>query len=672
LALLASPAFADNLSVAIYQPGGGYLVTDARWRVAIELVLRDDKGLVPLERVSVLPGAGKAHEVTIVGPGRVLFYYQPPEKLRTGSDIGEIRFGRPDGSSGVVTLTLRVDPPSAPKMTLDVNPIRFNAADPPKRVNVAATAHGATELAIIASHGSLEDDAAQRRGDELELVTSYKPPKDLPTDAPSHVVFIAIASGRTGFATRGAGVSVLSSLRVSVAIEPGNQLVLEGSENKPAPVMAAPDGKTVIEDVVRYGAPVRAFAVRGGKKKELSISLPSGMVPIATVASIPGQAVADGGTGPTLIVMVPPGPFGDEPLWPEIEVQGAQLMAQVPVPGNIYARALILKRPRRPETITILGDGAPVGSISFGGALGESLDVVADTAQSGERAAVKVKVTDAFGSPADKPAPRARIDGGEELTVTRMGFGEYRVAVPSSMAGDSGGKRVVTVLLNPPKPLGDGPVEMISVQTPVRLGAAAAAVPVPKEPEPIAAPPPVAGGPRWRLGVLASGIAGSTFNGELVLGAGALGEIRLPIWEERLSLRTGFEIFRASGAGSLRFPDARTDTTVLYVGLIIPLLAGVTFDVADGVELSGRAGFELRNETGVLDAGSDRVGGGSRLGFGIRMSAEGAFEVGPGWLCASINLGGLGASASGFSSDELTFEGALTHVRLDVGYRFWF
>ncbi len=673
LALLAaSPAVADGVEVSVFQPGGGFLVTDPRSRIPIQIVLRDASGPVEMKKAAVVPGAGKAFDVQILGPGKVLFNYQPPDKLRTGRDVGELRVDRQDGSTGSFTFAIELAAPQAPKLTVELLPARF-LADQPQSVSIAATALASTALTITPSHGSISEDPAQRRGDDLELVASWAAPRDLPTEAPSHISFIAAASGPRGWSAKVGALSVLASLRVSIAIDPGQDLVLEGSENKPAPVTAAADGKTVIEDVVRYGAPVRAFAVKGGKKKELSMVVPSGLVAVGTIAAIPGQNIADGGTGPTLILAVPPGPFGGEILWPDLEVQGAKLIAQLPVPGAKDAKVLVLERPRRAEPITIVGDGVPLGTIPFYAAHGDSMAVTAVAAKGSERAAAVVRVTDVFGSPADSPVPRAHIDG-EALTVQRMASGEYRVSVPAGVGGE--GKRTITVDLPPPKRLDDTPSELVTEQLTVTLSGSAAAVTAKDEPEPIATPArePTADPSRqgWRFGALGGASAGSTFGGALVLGVGALAEARLPLWDQRIAVRTGFEYFRASGAGTLTLAGSPASATAVYAGLVIPIEVGAALVQLDGFELLVRAGLELRNEVGVLDVGTDRVGGGQRFGVSARVGAEGDFDAGPGSLCAFVGVGGIGASASGFSSDTLAFEGALTHFRLDVGYRFWF
>jgi len=671
----ASTAHADELVVSLSQPGGGFLVTDSKQRIPLELRLSDVRGPLELTKAVVVPGAGRAHDVTIVGPGRVLFNYQPPDKLRTGRDVGEVRVERKDGSSGSFTFSVELGAPAAPKLSLELLPARY-LAESAQTVSIAATALAANDLVVVPSHGELSSDPAQRRGDDLELVASFAPPKDLPVDAPSHISFVAAASGPRGWAARLAGLSVLSPLRVSLTIDPGYELVLEGTENKPEPVPAPADGKTVLEDVVRYGAPVRAFAVKGKQKKELSVMVPSGLVPVATVAAIPGQDVADGGTGPTLIVAVPPGAFGSEPMWPELTVEGARLVSMAPVPGAKDTKVLVLERPRRAETVTVLADGTALATLTFRAAHGEVLALSPAAPRSNERGAAVVRVTDVLGSPADQPVPRARLDGGDELPVQRMGRGEYRVVVPATLGGEAGKKRTLTVDLAPPKRLDDTPVELVSAQLPLTL--VGAAVVAKAQDEPIATPQPDRPEPDdptregWRIGALGSAAAGSTFGGALMLGVGAQLELRLPVLSQRLSVRTGLEYFRASGAGTVLLGGVATNATSLAAGLVIPVDLGFVVVRQPGFELLVRAGAELRNEVGVLDVGTDRVGGGSRFGVSARAGVEGDFDVGPGSLCAIAGVAGLAASSGGFSSPTLTFEGALTHFRLDVGYRLWF
>jgi hypothetical protein len=672
----ASTAHADELVVSLSQPGGGYLVTDSKQRIPLELRLSDVRGPLELTKAVVVPGAGRAHDVTIVGPGRVLFNYQPPDKLRTGRDVGEVRVERKDGSSGSFTFSVELGAPAAPKLSLELLPARY-LAESAQTVSIAATALAASDLVVVPSHGELSSDPAQRRGDDLELVASFAPPKDLPVDAPSHISFLAAASGPRGWAARLSGLSVLSPLRVSLTIDPGYELVLEGTENKPEPV-PAPRRR---QDRARgRGALRRARAGLRGEGQAEEGAVGDGALGPGARGHGGGHSWARRGRrrhrGPRWWSRSRPEPSAASPCGRSSPWRARAWCRWPPVPGAKDTKVLVLERPRRAETVTVLADGTALATLTFRAAHGEVLALSPAAPRSNERGAAVVRVTDVLGSPADQPVPRARLDGGDELPVQRMGRGEYRVIVPATLGGEAGKKRTLTVDLAPPKRLDDTPVELVTAQLPLTL--VGAAVVAKAQDEPIATPQPDRPEPDdptregWRIGALGSAAAGSTFGGALMLGVGAQLELRLPVLSQRLSVRTGLEYFRASGAGTVLLGGVATNATSLAAGLVIPVDLGFVVVRQPGFELLVRAGAELRNEVGVLDVGTDRVGGGSRFGVSARAGVEADFDVGPGSLCAIAGVAGLAASSDGFSSPTLTFEGALTHFRLDVGYRLWF
>ena len=653
-----------DLSVSLVKPGGGFLVTDARQKVPIELILRDAKGPVELVRADVKAGQGKATGAEVVGKGRVVFLYTPPEKSRTGSDMLDLRLVRRSGGDIQYAVPLELAAPEQPKLTLELDPSRLVATERAP-ITVRAQASGVAVVRAEASAGSLV--ATGDAQSALEL------PADLPEDAPSHVLVIAAAAGPRGWAARGAGLSVLAELRVSTMdVEPGHQLTLEGSENKVPPVVAAADGRTVIKDLVRYGANVRAFSVKGRQKKEIPISIPSGLVPLALAAAIPGQDVADGGTGPSIVVQVPPPPFGGEITWPELRVEGATLQAVRDVPGARDLKVLVLQRPRAPRAVTVLADGAKVASVPFGAAYGEALRAEVVAARTGERAAILVMVTDVFGAPADRPEPRARLESGEILPVERIGVGEYRVVVPAGTKGETGARVKLSAEIPPPKSLTDEPLELPRVEVEVELRGAPPAVGVdtPRAPEP---PPPPASAPgkRGRLGLRPLVTVGFGLAGPLFVGGGVEVEGVLPILDDRLSLALGLEGQRGSTSGTLLLDGAVAQpATTTFGAMIVPLVARFVALELEPVALAALVGAELRVESAALDVGESRAGGGSRVGVGVRAGAEAQFHLGPGDLVVGVGVSGLGAGST-FGDAGATLESSVTSVRLDLGYRLW-
>ncbi|MFO0722284.1 MAG: hypothetical protein U1E65_00790 [Myxococcota bacterium] len=674
LLLSATPATADTeLSVAVVKPGAGFLVTDARQKVALELIVSDAKGPVELGKVEVKANQGKISGAEVIGPGRILCYYAPPEKSRSASDIIDLRMMRRGGGELQFAAPIELVPSENLKLSGEAKPQRF-LAEKPEQVGIVAMAPGALQMALEPSAGQFARDAGESK---TRLSGTWTPPKDLPGDAPSHLMALVTAIGPAGFGAKSIGVSALADMRVSIEIPPGNQLVLEGSENKIAPKTAAADGRTVVEDLVRYGAPIHAYSVKGKQKKEIPISIPSGMIPVALAAAIPGQNIADGGTGVSIALAIPPPPFGGELIWPEIKLEGATLVETKSVPGAKDVKALVIQRPKGPRTVNVLADGIPVGTIPFLAAHGEVLDLAAAPPRKGERGAVIARVRDIFGSPADQPAPRARIDGGAEIVVTRTGLGEYRVTVPAGTPGDPGQIKTVVVELPPPKSLTGEAMEFVSARQKLALeGPPPALVSSQAEPggsvEEAPRPPVKKGDPVLRFALTGGALGGSTFGGQLVIGADATFEARFPVLGNRLGAYAGIEAFRGSGAGSVTRGDGNTQSSsFIFAGTVFPVGASFTLIDLETFELLVRAALELRVEAGVIDVGVDRAGGASRVGVAARAFAEGAFDVGPGAITVGLGVAGIGASAGGFSSDQVHIEGSVTHVRLDLGFRFW-
>lgn len=670
LVALALPGLAaadGEISVALVKPGGGFLTTDGRQKIAIELIASDAQGPLDFAKVEIRANQGKTSGSEVIGLGRALFYYAPPDKPRATSDIIDLRLLKRAGGEVLYSVPIEVAAPASPRLGIDAKPLRF-LAEKPEHIDILASAPAASQLAIEPSHGTFQP-SGQSGGTRLS--GTWVPPKDLPADAPSHLMALVSAVGPAGFSARCVSISALADIRVSTEIPPGNQLVLEGSENKPTPKTAAADGKTVIEDLVRYGAPIRAYSIKGKTKKEIPISIPSGLIPVAVAQAIPGQNIADGGTGPSIVVAVPPPPFGGELLWPELKVEGAGLVAVQPVPGSKDVKVLVLSRPKGPKVVNVLADGMAIAQVPFLAAHGEVVDLSATPAKSGERGAVIARIRDVFGSPAESPEPRARIDGGPAINIARIGVGEYRVSIPPGVPGEPGQIKTIVVELAPPKSLTGESLEFAASRQKVALeGPPPALVAKTEAEEPTAPAGPT--GPRLRLGLTGGALGGSTFGGQLVIGADVSFEARFPVLGERLGAAVGVEALRGSGAGSVTLaPGVTQSSSFIFAGTVFPIGASFALLQLESFELLVRAALELRIEAGVIDVGVDRAGGATRFGIGFRAGAEGAFDVGPGAITVGLGLAGIGSSASGFSTDKVKIEGSVTHVRLDLGFRFW-
>ncbi len=676
LLLLALPvtAGAQDAPITILQPGGGFLVADGGSKVPLEISLRDAKGPVRIRRANVRASLGRVSEVQVRGPGRVGFLYAPPPSSTEVPEMLDLELDLEGGDRRLEAFPIRVPAPAEPGLTVQVDPTTFDAERPrPVQIGATSGSRDADEILLFASHGRLEAPPPARSAGGLFAGATLQAPPDLPGDAPSHILIVGVARSPTGFSAAARGTSALARIRVRAEIPRGTQLVLEGAVADPEPVPAPADGYATIEGVVRYGATIRAFSVRGRRRSEVPIVVPSGLVPVGLAVPIPGQDVADGGTGPTVIVAVPPSPFGGEVLWPELEVEGAAIVREAPLSDDV--KVLWLARPSERTTISVLADGVAIGRIELGAGHGAALEAKPAFARRGERAGVEVEVRDPLGTPTDRPRPIARIDGrGPALPIERTGPGRWRVSVPAGTPGQPDDELPVRVELPPPPVVAGDPAELAASTVTVRLEGPPPAIVAEgfDEPGGPRAATPAGAKPRG-FAIGAMGLGGIGLGASPIFGGGATVEVRLPPLDRRFGLRSGFEYFHTRTDGKLAFGDqAALDVSAELGGVLVPFDLGFAVIKSEGFELGLRAGLELRFESAAVELEGEVVGGGRRFGIGARAGLEAGVDLAEVvTLVPALTVSGLGASASGLSDQNTRLDGALLGLRLDLGIRFW-
>lgn len=672
LAMLPTTAIAQDVpTIAIVRPGAGYLVADSRTVIPLQIVLTG-KGRPNVKRAKIVPSQGKVTSTRVIGEDRVELLYQPPRKREAVDEILDVSLVMSNGNRIAEAFTLLIPPPRGPDLEVSASPQSINAAKP-TTIGIAATTsgEGVERLELMADKGKLA--ASEPSGGERTINrTSTLELPQLPPDAPSHFMVLAAASSASGYSIEKADISVLAPVRVSVEIAPGSELVVEGAEIEQEPVTALADGRTVMEDViVRYGRRVRVFEQTPDDRQELSVVIPSGLVSFGVAMPLPGQNVADGGTGPTIAVAIPPSPFGDEPFWADIELEGAKLVGVEDVTPNI--KVLIVERPSEAKNVRVLMDEEPIGEVAFGAALGQFVRAAPATTGSDERGGVEITVTDASANPADHPVPKVRIEGGKTLTPERIGVGRYRASIPPGTPGKPGDDvEIVAELAPPPRVAGDT-IELSSARTTVKLGGPPPAIK--SEEKKIEKPPPTRRrksiGPK--LGVSGAALVGTSFNSLLVVGGGVMAELRLPFLDHRMAVRAGLEFQYGTASGRVQVEESQIESRTTVSGVLVPIDFGFAILKTKSFELIGRAGVAIRIEQGGVTVGSESAGGGSSVGIGARAGGEAGFLLGDGALFLGATLGGLGASANGLSAPGGTkIDGSLTTVRAEVGYRVWF
>lgn len=678
-AILATPcaveAAGEEAKLAVVKPGGGILAADGISVVPLHVVV-EKRGKSTIRSARVTASVGKVAQVKVLDGEHVSFLYTPPKRSAPAQETLEVTLDLDDGERSE-TFPFELRPPAEPELSLAVEPGVVELVDRKKQVAISARVEGtdAHGVAIAAAPGSL-GEVKERTLPAAMTAAGSLDASVIPADAPAYILVLAATSTDRGIAATTKGAVTEAPIRISVEIPPRSVLEIEGAASEPEPVTAPADGRTVVDGVVvRYGARVRAFSTRAGKRSEVSLALPSSASP-AVFLAIPGQAFADGGTGPTVVVAAPPPPFGGEPIWPEITIEGITIVQTIKLSPGL--RVLVLQRPAEPTSAAVLFDEEAVGRLELLPRHGESVSVAPAHARSEERGAVELLVKDGAGELTDVPVPRARIPGGASLELLRQGPGRYRAAIPSSVPGDAGTMIEIVAEIDPPPVVSGDALSQIgsSIRLPLKGASVVRAGGLTPKEEASATPKrtePTSGEDGLRFGVSASLLVGTTFNSLLVVGGAILAELRPPLLDGRLAIRAGLELSHASGSGTVGgFAGAAPESRATIAGVLLPIDVGFAIVHEPDFELLARAGLALRLESGVVEVGGVTPGGGDRTGLGAHVSVEAAFGVGTGALVLGATLGGIGASADGLSSAGTQLTGALTNVRADAGYRIWF
>ena len=371
-------------------------------------------------------------------------------------------------------------------------------------------------------------------------------------------------------------------------------------------------------------------------------------------------------------MVVPPSPFGDAPFWADITLEGAKLIGIEDVDEHV--KVLVVKRPTESGIVRVLMDDEPVGEIAFGSALGQFVKAELLDADSDERGAVEIAVTDAAANPADHPVPKVRIEGGKDLEALRVGPGRYRVSIPPGTPGRPGEEiEVVADLATPPKVRRRGSGAR-DVAHDGRADRAAARDQVERQEDREEAPAAKAERDPAEVRRL-----GRRAGGHLVQLAAPGRRRRDDRAEAPPSSSTGSACERASSSCTERRPvgvtvgESSLESRTTITGVLVPIDFGFAMVKTESFELLTRVGVAIRVEQGAISVGTQSAGGGGNVGIGGRATAEAGFLLGDGALFIGATLSGLGASANGLSAPGGTkIDGSLTTVRAEVGYRVWF
>ncbi len=667
LGSLAPPAFGqpDSSSVAIIRPGGGFLVAGSKSVVPLELVLPDAKKR-RIRSAQVRASHGRVLKTKVLDGRRVRFWYQTPqEDALVEFDVAiELRNGDSQAELFQVVVPPFEPPTTQAELSQEVLDVE-NLSE----VQLSASASGSKlrSLSLYSDLARLEELSIIPGPAKWRASASLQLPR-LPPDAPSHIQTLAIGTSDWGFSAQRVPLSVRAPVRISVEIPSGTYLMVKGADEAPRPVRAPADGNTVMEGVrIRYGAGVQVFRKKGRRKKEISLVLPDGKVSAGLVAPIPGQNVADGGIGASIIVAVPPSPFGGEVLWPEIVLEGVKLVQEIDLDSN--TKALVIERPKEAKTIRVLLDDTPAGTISFHGGWGQKLELRPIPKQRGERAAAEVFVRDSLGLLTSTPAPKARFGRGQEATITRLGVGHYRAAVPSGTPGEPGSQvDLKAQLASAPLVAGEA-IELAQKSVKLTLRGPPPALRGQQGPDP--EKPEGPSGPGLKFGLAASASGGSNFGSLFLGGVGAKAQLLFPWLDQRLGAQLGVEYQYGVGSCTVRFDTGFVYAENTVSSFLFPVELSFFALKSESLLLSLRAGAALRVEQSQVTVAKDNAGGADRVAFGARVGVDGHIPMGKGALFLGVTLDGIGTDAIGLSAPGSQLQGDLLALRGEIGYRAW-
>lgn len=673
--LCSAPALAqfESTPMAVVRPGGGILTADGISKVPLQIVLVGADDGPGIRRARIVASEGEISETKVVGAHRVQFIYAPPQRKSGFDEIFDVALTMRDGNTVAEAFTLAVPAFTAPTVELNTDPPDL-LAEAPMPVQAQATAYGEglEGLLLRADGGKLTGPAVTGDASALVLKQTLEIPP-LPPDAPSHFVLLAIAASNTGFAATLNDVPVMAPIRLSVEIPRGTWLEVSGAKNNPPKVRAPADGRTVMEGVeVDLSSAVKIFERKGRKRRQLSVVVPTGVVSNGVALPIPGQDLADGGAGPTIIVAIPPAAFGAPLFWPDIEVEGADLLKTEPLGKRM--KVLILQRPKEPKTVRVLLDEQDVGTIAFSPARGQKIKLQALAPKNGERAAISVVVTDAEGAPTDFPVPQVRLASGDTLPFKSVATGRYRAQVPPGTAGAPGSEIEVIAQLAPLPKVAGASLEYAQDNLKVALKGPPPAIKTNAPAKVVAPRTRTRRSEQTLIGVGIQGLFGTSLSSLLMFGGGLNVDVRLPVVNHRLALRGGVEFVRGrSSAGRIAFDDdRRLETSTALGGFIFPIEVGFAIVKTDNIEMLAYGGATIRAEQAALQVQEDSPGGASRVGLAGRVGLETALSLGSSQIYLGGVVDGIGADLSAFSTDQVTLSGSLMNFRGDVGFRFWF
>ncbi|MBK8012281.1 MAG: hypothetical protein IPK13_13110 [Deltaproteobacteria bacterium] len=539
----------DTVSVALIKVGQGFLVADGVSRIPLEVRIARPLSVArePLVSAEIHASLGVASRVHIKGPEVISFSYAPPLRAHGTDETMTVALRYGNGVSAIRRVRFHVPPPTRRLMSIRVEPETLTR-NPQTPVTIEARSAASKAEATdlrIEVEYGRVISTRTREGESITTRATLIIPDDVGT-VPDRIVAVAIATSPNGFSVDSADIDV----------EPGQPRA---------------DGCFVV--------------------------------------GLPGQAVADGGVGPTIVLARPRPTFRGPIAWPLIHTEGAALLNAHKVHDSL--QVLTLDRPREARDVAVFLDRKYCGLVRLRPAL---------------QGTTPVETT------LDAPREGLTREGGTDEGGTREG------------GTREGGTREGGTSREEPSPPREDPVSNPSAGVPEPTHSA------------------------WGTTLSASVIVGSTLHGMGARGANITLAATPPLLGKRLMMRSGIELtfLRSDGtlsvAESVVFPAVATTTVtelLLELGIVVLRLGRL--------ELLATGGSGLRRTVIEVAADKQTLASGSTADVTGRASLEAQLSLGDVRLVVGSGLAGLGRSVRFARAGNTLADGSQLTVRGFIG-----
>ncbi|MCB9655339.1 MAG: hypothetical protein H6729_14565 [Deltaproteobacteria bacterium] len=293
----------DAGSITLIKPGDGFLVADGISRIPLEARISPPRSVrgQSLSAADIRASLGVVSRVNIEHSKRVTLSYAPPARAHGTDETITVSLRFESGFMFERSIHFHVPPPTRLRLSMRVEPeaLTRDLSQPiTLEARSAASRAEAIAVRIEAEYGRVISEPIQAQQDGTVATRATLVLTDDIDEVPNQILAVAMATSPTGFSVESTDIAVESGKR------------------------------------------------RGGG---------------CFLAALPGQAIADGGAGPTIVIARPRPAFRGPVAWPVIHTEGATLLDIHKVHDSL--RILSLDRPQKAQDVSVFLDRAYCGRV---------------------------------------------------------------------------------------------------------------------------------------------------------------------------------------------------------------------------------------------------------------------------------------------------------------------